>query len=82
VFVTKLNAEGSALRYATFSGGRRADKGYAIAVDAAGEAYMTGLTISVNFPTTPGAFDTTDEGRSYHAFVTKIDLVAEVAQEP
>ena len=49
-FVTKLNADGSALIYSTFLGGSNTDEGLAIAVDASGRAYVTGFTNSNNFP--------------------------------
>ena len=50
-FVTKLNPAGSALVYSTYLGGSGDDEGYGIAVDAAGNAYVTGYTDSTNFPT-------------------------------
>jgi RHS repeat-associated protein len=50
-FVTKLNAAGSALVYSTYLGGGSRDEGHGIAVDSAGSAYVTGLTLSTNFPT-------------------------------
>ncbi len=50
-FVTKLNPDGSALVYSTFLGGSDSDWGHGIAVDGAGNAYVTGSTISTNFPT-------------------------------
>ena len=53
-FAVKLNAAGSGLAYATFLGGNRSDQAYAIAVDRAGSAYVTGFVYSVNFPTTFG----------------------------
>ena len=56
-FVTKLNADGSALVYSTYLGGGHRDEGFGIAVDASGNAYITGFTRSTDFPTTPGAFD-------------------------
>jgi hypothetical protein len=71
-FVTKLNSAGSALVYSSYLGGSFNDEGFGIAVDAAGSAYVTGLTSSGNFPTTPGAFDTTHNGDN-DAFVTKLD---------
>lgn len=50
-FVTKFNAAGTALIYSTFLGGSSTDVGNAIAVDSAGNAYVTGYTFSSNFPT-------------------------------
>ena len=49
-FVAKLNAAGTALIYATFIGGGGADSGRGIAVDASGNAYVTGATDSTDFP--------------------------------
>ncbi|WP_197216352.1 SBBP repeat-containing protein [Cytobacillus firmus] len=72
-FVTKLNATGSAVVYSTYLGGELRDIGNGIAVDAAGNAYVTGLTTSRNFPTTSGAFDTTFNGGPFDAFVTKLN---------
>ncbi len=51
VFVAKLNADGSALVYATYLGGSRGDEGGGIAVDGEGNAYLTGSTLSPDFPT-------------------------------
>ncbi len=56
-FVTKLNATGDALVYSTFLGGNGRDRGNAIAVDANGNAYITGSTDSSTDFTTPNAFD-------------------------
>jgi hypothetical protein len=70
-FVTKLNPTGSALVYSTYLGGSGSDRGFGIAVDAAGNAYVTGGTNSDNFPTTAGAFQTTNGWGG--AFVTKLD---------
>jgi hypothetical protein len=50
-FVTKLNAAGSALVYSTYLGGSSGDGGAGIAVDSAGNAYVTGWTMSADFPT-------------------------------
>jgi hypothetical protein len=60
VFVTKLNSAGSGLVYSTYIGGGGTDSPRDIAIDALGNAYVDGVTASTNFPTTPGAFDTTD----------------------
>lgn len=58
-FVAQLNATGSALVYSTYLGGSGGDAGNAIAVDGSGDAYVTGITNSTNFPVTPGAYQTT-----------------------
>ena len=71
-FVSKLNAAGSALLYSTYLGGSGFDQGYGIAVDASGNAYVTGGTKSSDFPTTPGVFQTTSGG-DFDAFVTKLN---------
>lgn len=55
-FVAKLNPAGTALIYSTFLGGA---SGSGIAVDAAGNAYVTGTTTSSDFPISPGAIWTT-----------------------
>jgi hypothetical protein len=78
-FIVKLNATGSALTYATFLGGSSGDYGNGIAIDSSGAAYVTGYTNSSDFPTTPGAFDTTLGGGTCYgypcpdAFVVKLN---------
>jgi len=68
-FVTKLSPTGSGLAYSAFLGGNRMDEGDGIAVDGSGAAYVTGQTGSSDFPSTPGAFDTTPK----LAFVVKLN---------
>jgi hypothetical protein len=58
VFVAKLNPAGSSLVYSTYLGGNGDDFGFGMAVDSSGNAYITAKTMSVNFPHTAGAFDT------------------------
>jgi hypothetical protein len=90
-FVTKLNPSGSGLVYSTYLGGhggftsqignkRGGDTGYGIAVDADGNAYVTGGTDSSDFPTTPGAFQPAYPSCTQfcyppisYAFVTKLN---------
>jgi len=88
-FVTKLNPSGSGLVYSTYLGGSvlpwgstgfRRDWGRGIAVDAAGYAYVTGVTNSADFPTTPGAFQTAISAQpgdffscGCNAFVTELN---------
>jgi len=72
-FIAKINTAGARLNYASFLGGSDDDWGCGIAVDDAGTTYVTGRTESINFPTTPGVFDTTHND-SLDAFVSKIEL--------
>jgi photosystem II stability/assembly factor-like uncharacterized protein len=71
-FITKLNAAGNALVYSTFYGGAEFDEGLAIAVDAAGNAYVGGDTTSRNLVTTAGAPQTTNSGGSDN-FVVRLN---------
>jgi len=75
-FVAKLDASGGTLLYSTFLGGSGYDPAYGIAIDASGAAYVTGQTFDdvTDFPTTPGAYDTTDNGGG-DVFVAKLTLV-------
>jgi hypothetical protein len=57
-FVTKLNANGSALVYSTYVGGSAVDGAYGLALDTSGNAYIAGITSSSDFPVTGEAFDT------------------------
>jgi hypothetical protein len=71
VFVTKLNPTGSGLVWSTFLGGTRVDRANGLAIDGAGNAYVTGGTQSPEFPTTAGAFDTAFDSTS-ESFVAKL----------
>ncbi|HYL35534.1 MAG TPA: SBBP repeat-containing protein [Bryobacteraceae bacterium] len=61
-FITKLSPSGSQLVYSTYIGGSLDDLASSIAVDSAGNAYITGYTLSKNFPVTPGAYQTSFRG--------------------
>ncbi|MCI0387309.1 MAG: SBBP repeat-containing protein [Acidobacteria bacterium] len=58
-YVAKLNTTGSALLYSTYFGGNSDNLGWGIAVDGYQNAFVTGETVSTNFPTIPDAFDIT-----------------------
>ncbi len=80
-FAVKLNTAGNQLVYSTYLEGTGNDLGYGIAIDSVGNAYITGNTISTDFPTTPGAYQTAfgggeSTGTCVHpsdAFVTKLN---------
>jgi hypothetical protein len=67
-FVTKINATGNALVYSTYIAGA---VGNGIAVDSSGNAYVTGEAGPPNFPTTPGAFQTSPY--DFDAFILKLN---------
>ena len=72
-FVAELNASGSALVYSTYLGGSADDEGYGIAVDAAGNAYVTGLTFSTDFPTVNPLQASNTAGSNGTAFVANLN---------
>jgi hypothetical protein len=76
-FVAELNSAGSALVYSTYLGGSAEEGISGLARDPNGAIYVTGTTLSTDFPTTPGALKTTftPGGRFplFNGFVTKID---------
>jgi Beta-propeller repeat/Cep192 domain 4/HYDIN/CFA65/VesB-like, Ig-like domain len=68
-----LSPPSAQLVYSTFLGGGGVDSANAIAVDGAGDAYVTGYTKSADFPTTSGAFQVSQPGGSgTHAFLSKL----------
>src|SRR5262249_48668914 len=71
-FVSTLNATGSALLYSTYLGGSAFDRGIGIAVDCAGNAYITGDTESTNFPTA-NPLQPTFGGGADDTFVSKLN---------
>lgn len=70
-FVVKVSDDGETVQYSTFLGGSISETPEAVALDAAGNAYVTGQTTSADFPTTAGALDQT-VGGAVDAFVAKI----------
>jgi hypothetical protein len=75
--VLKLNPSGSAVVYATYlsgpTGNANTDYLSGIAVDAAGDAFITGSTSSAGFPVTAGAFQPQYPGGTTSAFVTELN---------
>ncbi len=71
-FVTKLNSSGSALVYSTYLGGSIEDQAADIAIDASGNAYVTGLTTSTDFPTEL-PYQAANGGVGSDAFIVKFN---------
>lgn len=70
-FVTKFNSTGSGILFSTYLGGSGSDTAFAITVNNGGNAFVTGLTTSLNFPTTGGAVQVAYGGGGADAFVAK-----------
>ena len=76
-FLSVLNSAGSHLAFSTFFSGSVGSSGAGVAVDSAGNAYITGTTYDPDLPTTTGAFQASIPTPPYqiaHAFVTKFSL--------
>ncbi len=69
-FLTEMKPDGSALVYSTYVGGTQIDYGTAVAIDSSGNAYVTGATNSVDFPTL-NPIQLSNDGL-YDAYVTEI----------
>ena len=72
-FVARLNTAGNTLMYSTYLGGGDDDNGRDVITDGSGNAYVAGYSNSLDFPTTPGAYDTTHNG-DYDVFVVKLNV--------
>jgi hypothetical protein len=70
-FVAKLTADGSVLVYSTYLGGSVYDQANGIAVDTAGNAYVTGQTASPDFPTANPLQPALGDPNATTAFVAK-----------
>lgn len=74
VFVTRLNAAGTALVYSTFVGGDNEDRADTLVLHDDGQVSFTGTTLcpcTAPFPTTPGAYDTSHNG-NYDGFAAAL----------
>ncbi len=73
VYVLKINSMGSLLIYSTFIGGSQNETGMGITIDTYGQAYITGLTESIEFPNTINEISILDY-KEYDVFVLKLNL--------
>ena len=72
-FISKLNSGLTSLLASTYLGGSNRDDGNAITLDASGNVYVTGLTRSVNFPATNGAYSASFKGGDSDVFISKLN---------
>ena len=73
-FVTHLSSDGTSLLYSTYLGGTDNTHGFAIDVDAKGNAYVVGHTLSDDFPTTVNAYMPEQPNQDWSSFVAKISM--------
>jgi uncharacterized protein (TIGR03437 family) len=71
VFVTKWSGDGKQMLYSTYLGGSYYESATGLAVDSQGNAYVTGLAGSTDFPVTSGALQGSNRGTN-NAFLSKI----------
>jgi fibronectin type 3 domain-containing protein len=77
-FVAQLNDKGTGIIYSTYLGGNDVDRALAVATDPNNAVYITGVTLSEDFPITGGAFQPINRGSS-DAFITKFDAGEKLA---
>ncbi|MCL4303501.1 MAG: SBBP repeat-containing protein [Anaerolineae bacterium] len=82
VFITHLSEDGSQLMYSSFLGAQNNEAGYGVAVDFAGNAYVTGYTRSNHFPTAGEVPEPVYQGGGIDAFIAKIYVNGELPQDP
>ena len=72
-FVSRINVNTASVVYATYLGGSGYDRAHGVACDGAANAYVVGETLSSDYPTTAGAFQTSGGGDHKSGFVTKLN---------
>ena len=79
-FVTKLDPDGSALVYSTYLGSNADDLAFGIALDAVGNAYVTGSTASADFPNNGAVVCLGTKSTGDDAFVARLDASGATAR--
>jgi hypothetical protein len=81
-FIAHLSENATQLLYSTFLGAENNEAGYGVAVDAAGNAYLTGYTRSNHFPTAGEVPGDVYQGGGIDAFIAKLYLNGQPPQDP
>lgn len=75
-FLTKINAEGTRLKYSTYLGSRSSDQGLGVDVSSRGDVYVTGIAATDDFPTTPNALNSKGVNTTPDAFIARFGNIA------
>jgi hypothetical protein len=76
VFIARLSGDLSQLEYGSYLGGSGEEQAWTVALDGLGRAFVGGYTRSADFPTTPGALDSSYNGGTSDAFVSKFEVTS------
>lgn len=72
-FITRLSGDGSTITYSTYLGGSESELLFALTLAPDGDPVVGGETLSLDFPTTPDAFQETVTAVKFHGFVSRLD---------
>ncbi len=81
-FVAMFSADGSALRYLTFLGGTATEVARGVSLDSNGNVWVTGVTLSQDFPVTPNAPTRTAPGGGSDGFLARLPLPLPRGSDP
>uniref|UniRef100_UPI0038904204 SBBP repeat-containing protein n=1 Tax=Methanobrevibacter sp. TaxID=66852 RepID=UPI0038904204 len=73
-YLTVLSADGKKLKYSTYLGGSKVDRGWALFVDDEGNAFIQGITNSIDFPVTDDAYQSDKDGVDWDSNTSSDDI--------
>ena len=73
-YLTVLSADGKKLKYSTYLGGSKVDRGWALVIDDKGNAFVQGVTNSIDFPVTNGAYQSDKDGVDWDSNTSSDDI--------
>jgi len=74
VMLSRLSSTGATLLYSTFLGGANNDEGRGVTIESTGVATIVGFSVSADYPTTAGAFLTTNTLFNRQVIVTRLQI--------
>ncbi|WP_188118097.1 DUF3344 domain-containing protein [Methanobrevibacter millerae] len=73
-YLAVLSADGKKLKYSTYLGGSKVDRGWALVIDDEGHAFVQGITNSIDFPVTDNAYQKTKDGIDWNENTSSDDI--------